>query len=239
MRASSFLFRVSPVRSILLSSRPQLVNRPPPLPARGPTVCVPSILWRTPARFCPPSLALPLTGGRTRHFCVGEAKGHCRQRAWQPTPAGGHPAQEGKPRPPSPPGRGPAKQGGGLSPPARARKAPLPSPEGMKTSPLPSHFPNCRAVNLTGGGNLPGWGPAGPLGHAIRITRWQRGKPGLSVAERRRRKPCRRARSAGGLLRRERPPRKEHGTVRHHPRFVQSRPERFTISCSRTNALSA
>ena len=69
-RSSIVLSSVSHVRSLLLSRRHQLMNRPTPLPARGPTVCVPSMLWRPLARFAP--LPSPPPHGRE-----GTCRGGC------------------------------------------------------------------------------------------------------------------------------------------------------------------
>ena len=85
--------------------------------------------------------ALSLQGLRTRHFCAGEAKGHCRQRACQPTPAYGHPSQEGNPRPPSPPRRGAASAAGWVALSARSETHPglrPPLPGGESPPPIPS-----------------------------------------------------------------------------------------------------
>ena len=94
----------------------------------------------------------------------------------------------------------------------RVRRQRVPSTEGGPTrgprpppGPLPSPL---RAV--------------APSGKSPLIPLCQRGKPVLSVAERRRRKPCRRARSAGGFLCQERPPRKENCKVRHRQRLRSS-----------------
>ena len=108
---------------------------------KGAAPAVPTPPHRMDSSEFPLTPALSLQGLRTRHFCAGEAKGRCRQWACQPTPACGHPSEEGKHRPPSPPRRGPAKQGGGLSQTASYRNAQHTFPGGDEDLPPPVPFP--------------------------------------------------------------------------------------------------
>ena len=66
-------------------------------------MCVPSLLWRPPARFYPPSLPLPLTGGRepagvATCWAAGSRNMHHTLSKGEARSAGGFLRQESPPR---------------------------------------------------------------------------------------------------------------------------------------------